>query len=74
MRIFPHGPMTWKVMQGSAWKDIANWDMTTQQLHTVATPCFDDHQFERRRNWICRSIVKSLLTDGSDMSQFGAHW
>ena len=22
---FPHGPMTWKVMQRNAWKDIANW-------------------------------------------------
>ena len=24
MRMFPHGPVTWKVMQRSAWKDIAN--------------------------------------------------
>ena len=25
MPIFPHGPMTWKVMQRNAWQDIANW-------------------------------------------------
>ena len=24
-KIFPHGPMTWKVMQRNAWKVVANW-------------------------------------------------
>ena len=28
---FPDGPMTWKVMQRNAWKDIAN--MQTQRLN-----------------------------------------
>ena len=32
MRIFPHGPVTWKVMQRSEWKDIANW--RTKQLNS----------------------------------------
>ena len=42
-----HGPMTWKVMQRNAWKDIAKWRIkTTQQLYIVATPCMDDHQFK----------------------------
>ena len=31
-RTFPHGPMTWKVMQRNAWKDIANW--RTKQLNS----------------------------------------
>ena len=38
-----HHPMTWKVMQRSAWKEIANWQ--TKQLNSytkVATPCIDD--------------------------------
>ena len=39
-----HGPVTWKVMQRNAWKDIAN--KTIQQLYKVATPCIDDHPFE----------------------------
>ena len=42
MRIFPRGPMTWKVMQRSAWKDIANW--RTKQLNSntkVATLCLE---------------------------------
>ena len=38
--MYHHGPMTWKVMQRSAWKDIANWqNKTTQQLYKVATHC-----------------------------------
>ena len=43
MRIFPHGPMTWKVMQRSAWKDIAKWrikrlnNCTKSQRHAWTT-------------------------------------
>ena len=44
MRIFPHGPMTWKVMQRSAWKN-ANWPTKQRKKYKVATPCIDDHQF-----------------------------
>ena len=40
---FHLGPMTWKVMQRSAWKDIANWqtkklnNYTQSQLHVLTT-------------------------------------
>ena len=30
--VFLHGPMTWKVVQGNAWKDISNWQ--TKQLNS----------------------------------------
>ena len=30
--LFLHGPMTWKVVQGNAWKDISNWQ--TKQLNS----------------------------------------
>ena len=39
----PHGPMTWKVMQRNAWKDIANWrtnqlsSCTKSQHHALTT-------------------------------------
>ena len=39
-----HGPVTWKVMQRNAWKDIANWRRKRRnKKHRVATPCMDDH-------------------------------
>ena len=43
MRIFPHGPRIWKVMQRIAWKDIANWrttqlnNSTKYLLHALMT-------------------------------------
>ena len=42
-RTFPNGPVTWKVMQRSSWKDIANWrtkqlsSYTKSQLHVLTT-------------------------------------
>ena len=42
-RSFPHGPMTWKVMQRNAWKDTANLrtkefnSYTKSQLHVFTT-------------------------------------
>ena len=56
-------------MEGHAQKflerncELAN--KTTQQLYKVATPCIDDH---------CWRIVKSLLTDCSEMLEFGPCW
>ena len=42
-----HGPMTWKVMQRSAWKRYCEHaNKTTEQKYKVATPCMDDHQFK----------------------------
>ena len=29
-----HGPMTWKVMQRNAWKDIANWRTKRRNNYT----------------------------------------
>ena len=69
MRIFPHGPMTWKVMQRSAWEDIANW--RTKQLNSYTksqTPCFDDLQFKEEEmgsvgelSTVCSQVVLKCL-------------
>ena len=44
---FPHGP---RDMEGHAKKCVERYcelaNKTTQQLHKVATPCIDDHQFK----------------------------
>ena len=59
MRIFPHGPMTWKVMQRNAWKDIANWQSkqlnsyTKSQRHDI-----DDHQFKEEENGLVGELSK----------------
>ena len=53
---FPRGPI-----------ELPN--KTTEQLEKVATPCIDDHQF--KEDGICWRIVKSLLTDCSEMHVFG---
>ena len=48
---------------------------TTQQFFKVATPCIDDQKFKgRRRNGICRRIVKGLFTKCSEMPLFGPYW
>ena len=45
--------------------ELAN--KTTQQLHTVATPCFDDHQFKEEMRFVgemsqvCSQIVFEKL-------------
>ena len=42
-----HGPMIWKVMQKSAWKDIANWRTKLRSNDTKSRPhALDDHQFK----------------------------
>ena len=46
MQQFLHGRMTWKVMQRSAWKNIANWQTNNSTVTQVETPCIDDHQFK----------------------------
>ena len=40
-----HGPVTWKVKQRNAWKEIANWQ-TRRLNNKVGTPCIDDHHFK----------------------------
>ena len=68
MHIFLHGPMTWKVMQRSAWEYCELANKTTQQLYKVATPCIDDHQFKeeemgsfREFTTVCSQIVLKCL-------------
>ena len=66
---FLHGFMIWKVMQRNAWNDIVTWrTKTTQQLHKVATPCIDDHQFKEEEmgsvgelSKVCSQIVLKSL-------------
>ena len=63
------GPMTWKVSQKKCverYCELAN--KTTQQLHKVATPCMDDHQFKEEENesvrelpTVCSQIVLKCL-------------
>ena len=59
-----HGPMTWKVMQRNAWKEIANWrinywaiNYTKSQRHA----CMDDHQLKKEENGISWRIICCLL-------------
>ena len=67
------GFMTWKVMQRNLWTDIANLRIkTTQQLHKVATPCMDDHEFKEEEietvgelSTVCSQIVVKMFICGS---------
>ena len=64
-------------MEGHAkknvWSDIASWPTKqTQQLYKVTTPCLDDHQFQEERIGICWRIVKSMLSNCSEMSVLGS--
>ena len=65
---YVHGPMTWKVMQRSEWKDMRLTKKTTQQLYKVPTPCMDDHQFKEEEigsvgdlPTVCSQIVLKCL-------------
>ena len=69
MRIFPHGPMTWKVMQRSAWKDIANWQTKqlnsyTKSQHNVLTTTNS-----KKKKWYlwenCQRFADKLILDAS---------
>ena len=50
--------------------DLAN--RTTQQLHKISTPCIDDHHFKEEE--IRGRIVKSMLSNGSEMLKLGTNW
>ena len=74
-RTFPHGLITWKVMQRNAWKDIANWltkqfnSYTKSQHHALTTTN------SRKKKWdLLERSVKSLLTDCPDLSFLGSCW
>ena len=63
-------------MEGHAKKCVERYyelaNKTTQQQRKVATPCLDDHQVKEEVGSI--GVVKSLLTNCSEMLVFGAHW
>ena len=74
--LFLHGPMIWKVMQRSAWKDTASWRIKTKQRwhkSRNAMPWWPPI-WRRRRNRISWRIVNSLLTNCSVMSILGSYW
>ena len=58
---FSHGSMTWKVMQRSAWKDIANWRTK------LSSNCTKSQQFKEERGFVgevskvCSQIVLKCL-------------
>ena len=51
--------------------ELAN--KTTQQLHKVATPCVDDHQFTEEELGSVGEFFKSMLSNCSEMVIFDAH-
>ena len=64
MQSFSHGPMIWKVMQGSAWKDIANLRLKQVNNRTwLRRHVWMTTNFLNRRKWISWKIVHSLLTN-----------
>ena len=59
-------------MEGHAQKGVERYcefaNKTTQQLHKVATPCMDDHQFKEEENesvgelsTVCSQVVLKCL-------------
>ena len=72
---FSHGPMTWKVMQRNAWKDLANLrtkrlnSYTKSQLHVLTTIN------SKKKKWdLLENCQKVLLTDCSEMLVFSSNW
>ena len=60
MQIFPHGPVTGKVMQRSTWQDYELTNKTTHQLYKVSTSCMNDHQFKEGQMRSVGELSKSL--------------
>ena len=55
-------------MRRNVWKSIANVQKSIQQLHKVAIPCIDDHQFKEEEiisvgelSKVCAQIVLKCL-------------
>ena len=47
---------------------------TTQQLYKVSIPCIDDNNCKEEELKICRRIVKSILSNCSEMLVLGTYW
>ena len=65
-------------MEGHAKKCVErNCEMvnkTTQQLHNVAPPCFDDHQFQEEENGSVGDLSKVCSQIVLKMSILGSYW
>ena len=48
---FPHGPMTWQVMQRNAWKDFANWHTKQLNSYTKSQPHALTTTNSRKKKW-----------------------
>ena len=47
---------------------------STQQLHKVATPCIDDHQFKEEEIGSVGDLSKVCAQICSEMHVFGSNW
>ena len=54
--IFPHGLMTWLVMQRSVWNDIVSWQIG--RLSNSTAPCIDDHHFKEEETKSVEELSK----------------
>ena len=65
-------------MEGHAKKCVERYgelaSKTTQQLYKVSTPCIDDHHFTEEEFEIRGRIVKSMLSNNSEMLRLGTYW
>ena len=65
-------------MEGHAKKCVERYcelaNKTTQQLYKVSTPWIDGPPLERGTFEICRRIVKSMLSNCSEMPLLGTYW
>ena len=73
------GVSSWSYdVEGHAKKCVERYcvlaNRTTQKLYKVSTPCIDDHHFQRRRIEIRGRIVKSRLSNCSEMLIPGSYW
>ena len=65
-------------MEGHAKKCVERYcelaKKTTQQLYKVSIPCIDDNNCKEEELKICRRIVKSILSNCSEMLVLGTYW
>ena len=65
-------------MEGHAKKCVERYcelaNKTTQQLYKVSTACLDDNHFKEEERKISGRIVKSVLSNCSEMLIHGTYW
>ena len=73
--VFLHGPTMCKVMWRNVWNDIASWQTgrlnnSTKYLHHALMTIIS-----KKKTWsVCRRIVKSVLSNCSEMLVLGTYW